>query len=51
MDSSADKSEDETQEEASNTSKLYDDSYENEIILNKRTFHLNLLDKTDVNER
>ncbi|XP_045180418.2 potassium channel subfamily T member 1-like isoform X3 [Mercenaria mercenaria] len=38
-------------EENSATSKLFDDNYEDEIRLNKRTFHLNLLDKTDINER
>lgn len=30
---------------------LYDEKFEEEIRLNKRTFHLNLLDKTDINER
>ncbi|XP_060589732.1 potassium channel subfamily T member 2-like isoform X4 [Ruditapes philippinarum] len=47
MDSSATRSE----IESSNMTELYDDTYEHEMILNKRTFHLNLLDKTDINER
>lgn len=30
---------------------LFDESYEREIIVNKRTFYLNRLDRTDLNER
>jgi len=30
---------------------LFDESYQNEIRLNKRSFYLSRLDKTEVNER
>lgn len=40
-----------TEIEAAVAENLFDESYEREIIVNKRTFYLNRLDRTDINER